>query len=89
MLADQAIVRIGPLRRQASGLLRLDKSVAIVATVVMKSPQAGQRAQSILVIIKALRDLENRCPGCTDLGNGAPCKYQRAGKRGMELHLDT
>ena len=87
MLADQAIVRVGPLFRQASGGSRLDKSIAILATVIMKSPQAGQRAQAILVIIKALRNLENRCPGSADLGNGAAGKHQRAGKRGMELHL--
>ena len=86
-LADQAIVRVGPLRRQSIEPLSQGQSDAMLAAVDAKGPQAPERAQLVLGIVKALRNLEGLCPDRADLGNGTSGIHQRCRKRGVELHL--
>ena len=86
-LADQAIVRVGPLRRQSIEPLSQGQSDAMLAADDAKGPQAPERAQLILGVTEALRNLEGLCPGRADLGNGTSGIHQRCRKRGVELHL--
>src|ERR1700693_161055 len=86
-LADQAIVRLGPLRRQSIEPLSQGQSDALLAAVDAKGPQAPERAQLVLGIVKALRDLKGLCPNLADLGNGTSGIHQRRAQCGEELHL--
>src|SRR3954469_12745406 len=86
-LADQAIVRVGPLRRQSTEPLSQGQRDTLVAAADVKGPQAPERAQLVLGVTEALRNLEGLCPDLADLGNGAPGIHQRYRKRGVELHL--
>ena len=86
-LADQAIVRIGPLRRQRIEPLSQCQSDAMLTAADVKGPQAPERAQLVLDVVKALRNLEGLCPDRADLGNGTSAIHQRCRKRGVELHL--
>ena len=86
-LADQAIVRVGSLRRQSIEPLSQGQSDAMPAVADAKGPQAPERAQLVLGVAEALRNLEGFCPDCADLGNGTSCIHQRCRKRGVELHL--
>ena len=52
-----------------------------------KGPQAPERAQLVLGVTKALRNLEGLCPDRFDLGNGTSGIHQGLRKRGVELHL--
>src|SRR6266542_3334655 len=52
------------------------------------SPQAPQRPQPILGIVKALRNLKDPCVGHAGLGAGrTPTKNQRCSHCAVELHL--
>ena len=86
-LADQPIVRVGPLRRQSIESLSQGQSDALLAAHYAKGPQAPERAQLVLGVTKALRNLEGLCPDRFDLGNGTSGIHQRCRKRGLELHL--
>jgi hypothetical protein len=87
LLADQAIARVGLLRRQSIELLSQGQSDAMLAAADVEDPQAPERAQLVLGVTEALRNLEGPCPGRADLGNGTSGKHQRCSKRGVELHL--
>jgi hypothetical protein len=55
---------------------------------VVISPQAPQRPQPVLGIVKALRNLEGPCVGHAGLGAGStPTINQRCTHCGVELHL--
>ena len=41
-----------------------------MAAADVKVPQAPERAQLVLGVTEALRNLEGLCPGLADLGNG-------------------
>ena len=69
-VADQAIVRVGPRRPQDAEPLHQSQSDAMPTASAVKEPQAPERAQPVLGIVKSLRDLEGLCPGCADLGVG-------------------
>ena len=52
------------------------------------SPQAPQRPQPILGIVKALRNLKRPCVGDAGLGAGStPTMHERCRHCGAELHL--
>jgi hypothetical protein len=87
LLADQAIVRVGPRRRQSMEPLSKGQSDAMLTAAGVKGPQAPERAQLILCVTEALGNLEGLCPGRADLGNGTFGLYQRLRKRAVELHL--
>jgi hypothetical protein len=76
-LADQAIVGVGPARRQSMEPLRQGQSGAMLAAVDAKTPQAPERAQLVLSVTQALRNLEGLCPGRVDLGSGISGIHQR------------
>jgi hypothetical protein len=63
------------------------QSDALLAAVDAKGPQAPERTQLVLGIVKAFGNLEGLCPGRADLGNGTSGIHQRCRKRGVELHL--
>ena len=87
-LADQPIVRVGSLRGQRMEPLRQFESNAMPTAGGVISPQAPQRPQPVLGIVKALRNLEGPCVGHADLGAGrTPTMNQRCAHRGVELHL--
>jgi hypothetical protein len=86
-LADQVILRVGPLRRQSIEPLSQGQSDAMPAAAVVKGPQELERAQLVLGVTEGLRNLEGLCPDRADLGNGTSGKHQRLRKRGVELHL--
>ena len=87
-LADQAIVRIRLLRCQSIRTFApRARATRCWPLAGVKEPQAPERAQLILGVIKALRNLKGLCPGRADLGNGTSGIHQRCRKRGVELHL--
>jgi hypothetical protein len=86
-LACQAIVRLGPLLRQRIEPLSQGQSDNLLAAVETEGPQAPERAQLVLGIVKAFRNLEGLRPGRADLGNSTPGIHQRCRKRGAEPHL--
>ena len=70
-LADQPIVRDrADARRQSTEPLRQVQSDAMPTAGGVKEPQAPERAQLVLGIVEALRDLKGLCPGRAGLGNG-------------------
>jgi len=87
-VADQAIVRVGPRRPQDAEPLHQSQSDAMPTASAVKEPQAPERAQPVLGIVKALRYLEDLCPGRADLRAGSTSgMYQRCTQCGVELHL--
>ena len=86
--ADQLIVRVGPVRSQSIEPLRQCHSDAMPTAGGVEDPQARERAQLVLGIVKALRKLEGPCPGRGDLRTGnASGIYQRYAQCGVELHF--
>src|SRR5689334_16459428 len=61
-LADQPIVRVGLLRRQSVEPLSQGQSDALLAAADVEGPQAPQRAQLVLGVTEALRNLKGFCP---------------------------
>ena len=60
----------------------------MLAAIEAKGPQAPERAQLVLGVTEALRNLEGSRPGRTDLGKASTsAKPQRLSKRDVELHL--
>ena len=80
-LADQAIVRVGPLRRQSIEPSSQAQSDALLTAGDAKGPQAPERAQLVLGVAETLRNLEGLCPDRADLGNGTSGIHQRCRKR--------
>jgi hypothetical protein len=58
----------------------------MLATADVKGPQAKERAQLVLGVTEALRNLKGLCHDLADLGNGTSGVHQRCRKRGLELH---
>jgi hypothetical protein len=87
-LADQPIVRVGALRRQATEPLHQSESDPMLTAAQVEGPYAPERPQLVLDIVKALRNLERLCPCCADFRVGhTPGIHQRCAQCGMELHL--
>ena len=87
-LAAQPIVRVGSLRGQRMEPLRQFESNAKPTAGGVMSPQAPQRPQSVLGIVKALRNLKVSGVGHAGLGVGStPTIHQRFSHCGVELHL--
>src|SRR6476619_4487848 len=85
-LAVQPIVR--SLRGRRIEPLRQFESNAIPTASGVIAPQAPQRPQPVLGIVKALRTLKGPCVGYAGLGAGSTPKInQRGSHRGAELHL--
>src|SRR6266571_6854726 len=84
----QPIVRVGSLRGQRKQPLRYFEGNAMPTAGVVISPQAYQRPQPILGIVKALRDLKGTFVGDAGLGAGrTPTMDQRCSHCAVELHL--
>jgi len=62
LLADHTSVRLGPLRRQSMEPLREGQSDALPAGGDVEGPQGPKRAQLVLDVTEALRNLEGLCP---------------------------
>src|SRR5438132_14066452 len=85
-LADKPIVRIGPVGRQSTEPFCQCQSDAMPIAGSVEEPQPPERAQPILGIVKALRNLEGLCPGRAGLGATSDI-YQRSTQSGLEFHL--
>ena len=59
----------------------------MLAAADAKGPQAPERAQLVLDVVKALRNLEGLCPDRLDLGDGTSAIHERCRKGGLELHF--